>query len=344
MDDHLQQFELAEKYFSCGRLEEALEILRQLTRVRPIAPICHYRIAQISNMLGDPELARDTYYKALTAQPNIASLLLSKEHSSYNYVFGGKKDECKNDLCPFCGAKASPRWCYSLLEAMYYNDFFNPVRLWMYCEPCHHIFANEFPEKLFVYNDTPRTANPGFFHYYSNILSNIRGRGFATGMSLFEVGIGACECLLAAREIGYDIFGIDVIDRHVTDARKHYGLQVETADFVEFETEKQWDVIIMGDVLEHVSDPCRALSIAERLLKDDGALWISTPSFESAFALVAGHNDPMRRQQYHLNYFSRKSLYALLECNRLTPVDYQISGHFNGSMEVVAVKAGRKFP
>lgn len=342
MKELLEQFDLAGKYINGGRLDEALEILHQLREIEPFGPVCHYRIAQISNMLGRPEVARDYYYKALTALPNIASLLLPKEHSSHGYVFGGKKDECENDLCPLCNEKALPRWCYPLLEAKYYNAFFNPIRLWMYCEPCHHVFANNFPEKLFVYNDAPRAANPGFFHYYSNILSNIRGRGFATGMSLFEVGIGACECLLAAREIGYNTFGIDVIERHVTDARKKYCLEAETADFVEFETDEQWDVIIMGDVLEHVSDPSRALSKAEGLLKDNGALWISTPSFESAFTLVAGHDDPMRKQQYHLNYFSRESLYSLLERNGLVPVDYQISGHFNGSMEVVAVKATRE--
>jgi hypothetical protein len=49
----------------------------------------------------------------------------------------------------------------------------------------------------------------------------------------------------------------------------------------------------------------------------------------------------MRKQQFHLNYFSRESLYALLEKNYLFPVDYQISAHFNGSMEVIAVKESR---
>jgi len=160
-------------------------------------------------------------------------------------------------------------------------------------------------------------------------------------MSLFEVGVGASECLLAAREMGFDVYGIDVIERHVEDAKNKYGLNAETADFNEFESDRKWDVIIMGDVLEHVSDPDRALAKAESMLCDDGALWISTPSFESAYTEAVGHADVMRRQQFHLNYFSRESLYMLLGRNGLVPVDYQISGHFNGSMEVVAIKASR---
>ena len=75
----------------------------------------------------------------------------------------------------------------------------------------------------------------------------------------------------------------------------------------------------MGDVLEHVIDPIQALAKAESLLKDDGALLISMPKFESAFSIVTGHNDAMRRQQYHLNYFSRESIYKILYQNNLVP-------------------------
>jgi len=160
-------------------------------------------------------------------------------------------------------------------------------------------------------------------------------------MSLFEVGVGACECLLAAREIGYETFGIDVIERHVEDAKKRYGVNAQTADFNEFTADQTWDVIIMGDVIEHVSDPIQAMAKAESLMKDDGALWVSTPTFESAFSAVTGHGDAMRRQQYHINYFSRESFYALLERSGLAPVEYHISGHYNGSMEIIAVKKAR---
>jgi len=324
-----------------GRLDEALESFMILEQNREFSPFCHYRIAQITNMIGDPETAYGLYYKAFEAMPGLAAKLFQDSHSSYSYVYSGKKPEKTNTKCPLCGGEGAARWCYPLVEAEGYNGFFNPVRMWMYCDPCHHMFAREFPENLFLYNTSPRNANPAYFPYYSGILSKIRGSGYASGMTLFEVGVGACECLLAAREIGYETFGIDVIKRHVEDAKNKYGLSAETADFNEYAPDRLWDVIIMGDVLEHVNDPDSALKKAETMLSDEGALWISTPSFESAFSCVAGHNDVMRRQQFHLNYFSRESLYMLLERNHLVPVDYQISGHFNGSMEVIAIKEKR---
>jgi len=212
--------------------------------------------------------------------------------------------------------------------------------LWMYCEPCHHVFARFFPEKLFFYNDSPRTPNLGFFAYYSNILSRIKQ--YSEGLSLFDVGIGACECSLVAQEMGFDVFGIDVIEKHVQMARDIFNLNAQTADFVEFQCDRKFDIIIMGDVIEHVSDPILALKKAYDLLCDDGALWVSTPNFDSACSIVAGHDDPMKRQQYHLNYFSRKSFYMLLDRCGFKPVDYSLSAHYIGSMEIIAVKTARQ--
>jgi len=341
MQNAADLFNKASDLMEKEKLEEALNIFLELETNKNFAPFCYYRIAQISNMIGEPEEAYDLYYKAFNAMPNLAANILPESHSSFKYVFHGKKEEKINTKCPFCNEESEPHWCYPLIEAVGFNEFFNPIRMWMYCKSCHHMFAREFPEKLFLYNNNPRKANPVYFNYYSNVLSTIRHNGYAAGLSLFEIGIGACECLLAAREIGYEVFGLDVIERHVTDAKEKYGLEAETADFLEYEADRKWDVIIMGDVLEHVSDPDLALAKVESMLSENGALWISTPTFESAFSCVVGHNDAMRRQQYHLNYFSRESLYALLERNYLMPVNYEISGHFNGSMEVIAIKESR---
>jgi 2-polyprenyl-3-methyl-5-hydroxy-6-metoxy-1,4-benzoquinol methylase len=342
MSNLKEQLQKAQDLISQNRFEESTDLLLTLKRnYEELSPICDYCLAQISNMVGDPETAYKLYYQAFTDMPDIASRLYADTHSSSSYVFSGMRTENERTDCPLCGFEAAPHWCYPLTEATGYNFAINPIRLWMYCEPCHHMFACHFPERVFDFNDAERNANPIFFSYYSDVLSTIRGRGYATGMSLFEIGIGASECLLAAREIGYDVFGIDVIERHVEDAKNRYGLNVATADFVEFETDEKYDVVIMGDVLEHVSDPILAVKKAESLIKQDGAIWVSTPTFESAFSAVVGHNDPMRRQQYHLNYFSRQSLYGLFNNYGLIPVEYNISSHYNGSMEVIFIKESR---
>lgn len=338
MSKIIDEFHRASALMNDNQLDEAAELFLALIKTE-LEPFCYYRLAQISNMMNDPEVAYNLYYKAFGAKPDLAANLYNKDHSSFTYVFQGMKEEREINDCPLCGQPGVPRWTYPLPEATGYNSFFNPIRLWMYCIDCNHMFARHFPEKLFLHNNSPRKANSAIFSYYSNILHKVRQ--YAPGMTLFEVGVGAGECLLSAREIGYECFGIDVIARHVEDIHNKYGLNVAMADFVEYATDRKWDVIIMGDVLEHVSDPIQAITKAADMLTESGALWVSTPNFESAFSYTAGHSDAMRRQQYHINYFSRDSFYALLNKAGLIPVDYHISQHYYGSMEVIAIKASR---
>lgn len=335
----IEEFIKANELLDADKCEEAAQIYLSLQKTSELAPFCYYRLAQISNMMGDPDTAYNLYNKAFAEKPDLAATLYGKAHPNRSYAFKGMKEERENINCPLCGKQGVPRWTYPLPEAAGYNSLFNPVRMWMYCADCNHMFARHFPEKLFLHNDNPRQANPSFFGYYSTVLNNIRQ--YAPGMTLFEVGIGASECLLAAREIGYECAGIDVIPRHVEDARSRYHLDAEVSDFIEYETDKKWDIIIMGDVLEHVSDPIQAMTKAADMLTENGALWVSTPNFESAFSYAVGHNDAMRRQQYHINYFSRDSFYLLLEKACLIPVEYHISQHYSGSMEVIAVKESR---
>jgi len=129
MPDPVKQFNDALALMSDGRLEEALEVFFMLEKNPELAPFCHYRIAAISNIIGDPESAYGLYYKAFTEKPDITSILFSGEHPSRNYVFRGKKDEKENTKCTLCGGEGVPRWCYPLVEAAGYNEFFNPIRM-----------------------------------------------------------------------------------------------------------------------------------------------------------------------------------------------------------------------
>ena len=333
-----EKFDKAEKLYLSGKNTEAADIYLELQVHPECHSLCLYRLAQIANKLNDPLTAYNLYYKALDDQPSIFEIIYaaSKQSTNKNYIYKGLKKEKENVYCPLCKKEGVPHWCYPLPEASNYNSFFNPIRLWLKCDDCNHIFAKHFPEKLFLFNDNPRRPDSTFFSYYSDILATIRD--YTIGMKLLEVGIGASECALAAREIGYDVLGIDVIEKHVEYAKNTFGLNAMTCDFVEFETNEKYDVIIMGDVIEHVSDPVIAIKKAYNLLNDGGALWISTPNFESAFSAVAEHDDPMRRQTFHLNYFSRDSLYKVLLESGLIPVDYRISKHYGGSMEIISIK------
>jgi len=340
---NLQQIcDRANQLYNLEEYDAAADLYFSLVEDDTYAPYAYYMLANISNQAGDPLTSKDLYFKALTLKPDLYSKLLSADHPNHDYIFPGKKLEPIVETCPLCGKAGEPIWCYpTIVMSSKHVRKFNPVRLWMYCGNCHHIYADEFPEIEGLEQDGDINnvklypAVPSRFPYYSRAFERLSS--YTAGLELLEVGLGACECALVAREMGYNVFGIDISENCIATAKK-YGIEADLLDFMEFSSERQWDIIIFGDVLEHVSDPAAALNKLYGLLKDNGALWISTPNFDSAFSALKGHSDAMRLEVHHKNYFSRVSLFDLLERCNFIPVSYQVSEFYLGSMEVIALK------
>jgi SAM-dependent methyltransferase len=296
--------------------------------------------------MGDPTTAYELYYSAFNIDSAVYASLSASYQENYNYKFQGRLEEEEFKDCPLCGVQGEPYWCYCLAEySQALPSEFNPVRMWLRCGECNHLFAASFP-KNWGSDDSGGgawTTNKALYPYYEAVLDDIEkysaepregGR-----RKLLEVGLGGCECIYVAHKRGYKVLGVDSVKGIVNHAR-NLGLNAEFCDFYKMDTGKKWNVLIMGDVVEHVPDPVAWLKKCVEILTDDGALWISTPDFESEFTKNKGHSDPMRREVSHINYFSRESLYKLLDRFGLEPVENKTSDRYNGSMEVIAVKKG----
>ena len=94
----------------------------------------------------------------------------------------------------------------------------------------------------------------------------------------------------------------------------------------------------MGDVLEHVSQPTKALEKAHKLLAENGILWLSTPNYNSAFTRMLQFSDPMWNQVNHFTYFSFEGLKPILDKVGFDVKRYDISRRYNGSMELILKK------
>lgn len=326
--------------YQSGDYSGSAELFLELEKDPVLSGIAHYFLASVSNIANDPVTAKNLYYSAFEKHPNICSFVLPENHANKSYIYRYKRNEETVKKCCLCGVEGKACWCYNLLESnSLHVRAYNPVRLWMYCENCHHMYAEEFPESAFDLSQFAAgegmPTTPQFFHYNSKLLSVLSS--FTSGKDLLEIGVGGCECALVAQERGYNVTALDISVGNVRQA-KQYGINAILCDFVTFESSQQWDIIIMGDVIERVSDPVAAVQKVCKLLRSDGVLWISTPNFDSAFSKYAGHADPMRREAGHKNYFSRRSMYGLLERFGFTIADYQISARYKGSMEIIAVR------
>ncbi len=93
-----------------------------------------------------------------------------------------------------------------------------------------------------------------------------------------------------------------------------------------------FDVVVMGDVLEHVRHPGRLLADARKLLAPGGSMLISVPNFGHwypRFRTALGAFDYDMRgilDRTHVRFFTRRSLMRLLDDANLRVVSFDQVG------------------
>lgn len=129
---------------------------------------------------------------------------------------------------------------------------------------------------------------------------------------LLDIGCGDGEFLIIARDIGFDVQGLEVDPVSRAVAQKA-GLTVHPGPFPGSTLEpNSYDHVTMSHVLEHFHDPAAALQEAFNLLKPGGRIWVKVPNLAALshehFKKNAFLLDPPR----HLVMFDGVSLTALL--------------------------------
>lgn len=116
---------------------------------------------------------------------------------------------------------------------------------------------------------------------------------------------------------GYHVNGIEYSAMGTKVCRERFGLDVQQSSFEEFPLQPgQFDVIFMGDVLEHLIDPRAMLEKARQMLKPSGIVAVEVPSmFNSIVGRLAilGYRILRTRKKmpmppYHVNEFTPKTL------------------------------------
>jgi SAM-dependent methyltransferase len=139
--------------------------------------------------------------------------------------------------------------------------------------------------------------------------------------ALLEVGSAAGWLLAAARDRGWTVRGVELSADAAAHARS-LGLDVHHGDLASARlAPDQFDLVYMGDVLEHVPD-CRAvLTEVVRVLKPGGFLSLRGPTTTNSMARSAGlavygamgRDLVLHEPPYHLWEFRPGSLRTLFE-------------------------------
>ena len=131
---------------------------------------------------------------------------------------------------------------------------------------------------------------------------------------LFDLGAGWGHFMLAAKELGYDIFGVEISEQPYLYCVNDLKLPVEHIDFFQMDGSKKFDIITMWDVLEHIDHADVFLKKCNELTEPGGYLFLQVPAIDSYFA--KRHKDNWKMMGLdHVNYFSQKTMRQILERN-----------------------------
>jgi len=137
---------------------------------------------------------------------------------------------------------------------------------------------------------------------------------FIKSGKLFDLGAGWGHFMLAGKELGYDVYGVEISEQPYLYCVNDLKLPVDHIDFFEMDESKQFDVITMWDVLEHIDKADDFVAKCSKLTKPGGYLFLQVPQIDSYFA--KRHKDNWKMMGLdHVNYFGKETITKILANN-----------------------------
>ncbi len=129
---------------------------------------------------------------------------------------------------------------------------------------------------------------------------------------LLDLGCWVGFLLAEARDRGWEVTGVEPSVFAAAYAREVHGVEILEQDLLSADLpHAAFSAIVLGDVIEHLTDPLAALRHIASLLTPDGVLYMTVPDSGSPLARMMG-----RRWwsviPTHVQYFSRHSLSLLM--------------------------------
>ena len=145
---------------------------------------------------------------------------------------------------------------------------------------------------------------------------------------LFDLGTGWGHFLFTAKQLGYEVHGIEVSRMPHKYATTELNLPVENMNFFDMEIKKQsYDLITMWDVLEHIPDADEVIKKCHLMLKNDGYVVLQVPQIDSVISKLLKDKWNMIGTS-HANYFSKKTIKKLFESHGFKLIKIKSSFEF----------------
>ncbi|MEQ8879848.1 MAG: class I SAM-dependent methyltransferase, partial [Cyclobacteriaceae bacterium] len=142
------------------------------------------------------------------------------------------------------------------------------------------------------------------------------------GLAL-DVGAGYGFYTRELQQAGYEVTPLELAANEKKILYEMTGNHPVSTTYEDFETDQQYGVILMSQILEHAADPILWAQKTHDLLDKDGLWIIAVPHFNSWSRYLMQEKEFYIIPPEHLNYFTNKSLRKLVEDNGFEVLESQ---------------------
>jgi SAM-dependent methyltransferase len=150
---------------------------------------------------------------------------------------------------------------------------------------------------------------------------------------LLDIGCGSGAFInFMATNLSFEVMGTEINKANIEFIEDHYSLDVRFGDIGELDLPiKQFDVITLWDVLEHIHDPKQMILNLNTFLKPDGLLVLRVPNLNSLDSKIFGRFWAGLDAPRHYFIFLENSISKLLDdCGyQIKLIDQSIGGYLN---------------
>jgi 2-polyprenyl-3-methyl-5-hydroxy-6-metoxy-1,4-benzoquinol methylase len=220
-----------------------------------------------------------------------------------------------NIICPSCGNEIREdhfkrKYLYKTLSKEYklYHCDKCDLEFWTPLEFVKEIYENE--EEVFY-----EVSHQGVIELTDDHLMFLRSyEGKADGLKLLDIGCGNGSFIYKAKELGFDVYGIDIDSKSIQVASEKLGLKnvynMSLDEFVEYVKKEglKFDVITFFQVLEHQTDPSGFIQKVKELLNPGGKVIGSVPNRNRLFVEFSRSGRTYDFPPHHFLWFNKKAL------------------------------------
>ncbi|MBD1840927.1 class I SAM-dependent methyltransferase [Coleofasciculus sp. FACHB-64] len=191
----------------------------------------------------------------------------------------------------------------------------------------------------YPYQDSNLTNAHGFLMPpLLSIIQNNKNTDDKKKLRILDLGAGNGSLSHAIAQKGYEVVGVEESEQGFSIAQHNFSdchfIQASIYDLPYAELENSFDIVISVEVIEHLLYPRELVKAANKCLKPNGTLILTTPYHGYIKNIVLSLSGRMDKHFHvlwdggHIKFFSVKTLTELLKSEGYTDIHFKFAGRF----------------